>query len=97
MHKSPVQAERYRHSIFVVFMPEARHNNTQRNNSEKLQYERCLNSFEDFTHILQDFTCTLLSITAQDAESTVEDIETKGNPLTLTVFPIEEFLIGILI
>ena len=40
----------------------------------------------------------LLSITAQDVESKVQDVERKGIPVNLTVFfSIENFLIGTLI
>ena len=35
---------------------------------------------------LHDFTCTLLSVTVQDIESTVQDVKTKGNPVNLTAF-----------
>ena len=36
--------------------------------------------------ILHGFTCMLLCVTVQDVESTGQDIETKGNPVNLTVF-----------
>ena len=36
--------------------------------------------------ILHYFKCILLSITAQYIESTVQDVETKGNPVSLTTF-----------
>ena len=35
---------------------------------------------------VHDFTCMLLSVTVQDVESTVQDLETKGNPVNLTAF-----------
>ena len=50
---------------------------TQRDNSVNLQCERLLNLHEDFTRILHDFTCTLLS-------KTVQDVETNDNPVNLT-------------
>ena len=33
-----------------------------------------------------DFTCTLLSVTVQDVGSTIQDFETKANPVILTAF-----------
>ena len=35
---------------------------------------------------LHDFKCMLPSVTAQDVESTVQDVEAKGNPINLTAF-----------
>ena len=37
-------------------------------------------------HNLHDFTCILISITAQDVESTVQDVKIKDNPVHLTAF-----------
>ena len=45
---------------------------TQKNNPVNVQYERLLNSHEDFTCILHDFTCILFSITIEDVEPTVQ-------------------------
>ena len=59
---------------------------TQRNISGNFQYERLLNLHEDFTRILYDFTCTLLSKTTKDIKSTVEVVETNGNHVNLTAF-----------
>ena len=36
--------------------------------------------------VLHDFTCMLLSVTEQDVESTVKDIEAKGIPVNSTAF-----------
>ena len=55
------------------------------------------NSHEVFTYILHDFTCILLSITAQNIDATVQDIETKGNPVNLAAFFYCRFLSGTLI
>ena len=35
---------------------------------------------------LHNFTCVLLSETVKDVESTVQDVEAKGNPVKLTAF-----------
>ena len=35
---------------------------------------------------LHDFTCILLSVTVQDVQSTVQNVETKVNPVNLTAF-----------
>ena len=35
---------------------------------------------------LHHFTCILLSVTVQDVESTVQNVETNGNAVNLTVF-----------
>ena len=43
-----------------------------------------MNLHEDFMYALHDFTCMLLSVTAHDVESTVQDVETKANPVILT-------------
>ena len=48
---------------------------TEINTSIDLPYERFLNSHIDFMRIL-------LSITAQNVDSTVQDFETKSNPLS---------------
>ena len=45
----------------------------------KREYEGFFNLREDFTCSLHDFTCMLLSITLQD-------VDTKGNPVLLTEF-----------
>ena len=47
----------------------------ERNNPVNLKYERFLNLHEDFMRTLHNFTCMLLSVTAQDAESTVQYVE----------------------
>ena len=57
---------------------------TERNNPENLQYERFFNLGKDFMCTLHDFTCMLLSIT-------VQDVETKANPVNLEAFPIKDF------
>ena len=41
---------------------------------------------EDCMCTLHDITCMLTSITVQNFESTVQDLETKGNPVILTAF-----------
>ena len=35
---------------------------------------------------IHDFTCILLSVTMKDVKSTVQDVDTKGNPVVLTAF-----------
>ena len=70
---------------------------TLSNNPVNLQYVRHLNSHENFTCLLHDLMCMLLSVTVQGVESTVEDVETKVNPVNLKLFSIEDFLIGTLI
>ena len=35
---------------------------------------------------LSDFTCMLLSVTVQNAESILQDVGIKGNPVNLTAF-----------
>ena len=37
-------------------------------------------------YAVHDFTCMSPSITVQDLKSTVQDVETKGNPVNFTVF-----------
>ena len=57
-----------------------------------------MNSHEYITRVLHDFTCMLLSVAAEDVESTVQYVETRGNPVNLTaVSYIEEFSIETLI
>ena len=60
--------------------------NTQRNNPVNLQYKCLLNSHEDFMSILQDFMYILLSMTVHDIESTVQIVQTKGNPVNSAAF-----------
>ena len=36
--------------------------------------------------ILHVVTCTLISKTEEDVETTVQDVETKDNPVNLTAF-----------
>ena len=43
------------------------------------------------------FTCMFLSVTVQDVESTVQDVETKGSLINLTAFFYEDFLMETLI
>ena len=62
------------------------HYYTQRNNSINLQYEHLLSLHEDFKRILHEFMCALLSKIAQDVDSTVQDVETKGGPVNPTTF-----------
>ena len=59
---------------------------TERNNSDNLQYECFFNLHEDFMRALHDFTWLLLSGRIQDVESTVQGVETKGNPINLMSF-----------
>ena len=47
---------------------------------------KVFNLCEDFICTLQDSTCMLLSVTEQFVESTVQDIETKDNPVNVTAF-----------
>ena len=35
---------------------------------------------------LHDFTCTFLSVKLQDVESTVQDAETKDDPVSLNTY-----------
>ena len=44
------------------------------------------NLHEIFTLVLHNFTCMLLSVIVHDVESTVHDVETRGNPVNLTEF-----------
>ena len=41
---------------------------------------------EDFMRTLHDFLRMLLSVTVQDVESIVQDVEIKGNRVKLTEF-----------
>ena len=70
---------------------------TERNNLENFQYELFLDLRVNFICTLHDFTCMLLFETVQDVESTAQDVGTNGNPVNLTVFPIDGILIGTLI
>ena len=45
-----------------------------------------LNLRGNFMCALYDFTFMLLSVIAHDFESTVQDVETKGNPVILMTF-----------
>ena len=36
---------------------------------------------EDFMGTVHDSTCRLFFVTVQDVQSTVQDVETKGNPV----------------
>ena len=42
-------------------------------------------------YILHDFTCTLLSVSVQDTESTVQEVEINGNLVNLTAFSYGRF------
>ena len=64
---------------------------TQRNNPVNLQSERFFNSHENFTIILHDFTCMLLSVAIEDVESTAQAIEIRGNPVNVTAFSYGRF------
>ena len=59
---------------------------TERNNLVNLQYERFFNLRGDFVCTVHYFRCMIHSVTVQNIESTVQDVETKGNPVSLTAF-----------
>ena len=49
-------------------------------------WEKILSVREDITCTLHDFTFMLLSVTVQDIETIVQNVETNGFPVNLMVF-----------
>ena len=64
---------------------------TERNKPVNLQYEFFFNLREDLMCNFHDFTCMLFSVTVQDVESTVQNVEQKEHRKFNGIFLLKSF------